>query len=158
MTRILMSAYSALSGADYINLEMDDHFDHRIRKFKAIQANNRQIDGFTINGEDGKTIYDLMTAFRRYIPKDVKYYKGLGELRNCNMRHDPHSDVGILSTSRQNHTQLLEDGKTIYDLMTAFRRYIPKDVKYYKGLGELTPKEMRELCMSALYIRSAGSQ
>ena len=75
-----------MSGADYINLEMDDHFDHRIRKFKAIQANNRQVDGFTINGEDGKTIYDLMTAFRRYIPKDVKYYKGLGELTPKEMR------------------------------------------------------------------------
>lgn len=75
-----------IPGSDYINLEMDSYFDHRIRKFKAIQANNHQIDGYSINGKDGKTIYDVMTEFRSYIPKDVKYYKGLGELTSKEMR------------------------------------------------------------------------
>ncbi|MCM1531853.1 MAG: ATP-binding protein [Ruminococcus flavefaciens] len=75
-----------LPGSDYVNLDLDEHFDHRIRKFKAIQAVNHQIDGFTINGSDGKTIYDVMTKFRNYIPKDVKYYKGLGELTPKEMK------------------------------------------------------------------------
>ncbi|MCM1230229.1 MAG: ATP-binding protein [Ruminococcus flavefaciens] len=75
-----------LPGSDYVNLDLDEHFDRRIRKFKGIQAVNHQIDGFTINGSDGKTIYDVMTKFRRYIPKDVKYYKGLGELTPKEMK------------------------------------------------------------------------
>lgn len=75
-----------LPGADYINLDLDEHFDERIKKFKNIQATNHQIDGFTINGKEGCTIYDVMTHFRNYVPKDVKYYKGLGELLPKEMR------------------------------------------------------------------------
>ena len=37
--------------------------------------------------------------------------------------------------------------QTIYDIMHAVRKYIPNGVKRFKGLGELEPKEMRELCM-----------
>ena len=75
-----------LPGADYINLDLDEHFDNRIQKFKALQATNRQIDGFEVNGKSGCTIYDVMTRFRGYIPKDVKYYKGLGVLTPNEMK------------------------------------------------------------------------
>lgn len=75
-----------LPNGDNVNLEFDEYFDRRIRKFKAIQAENHAIDGFTINGKPGMTIYDVMTRFHEYIPKDVKYYKGLGELTPKEMK------------------------------------------------------------------------
>lgn len=69
-----------LPGFGYINIALDEHFDRRIQKFKAQQASNSQITGYSINGEKGKTLYDVMRTFRSYMPKDVKRYKGLGEL------------------------------------------------------------------------------
>lgn len=69
-----------LPGYGYINLAFDEHFDRRIKKFKAQQAANSQITGYSINGKSGKTLYEVMRMFRSYMPKDVKRYKGLGEL------------------------------------------------------------------------------
>lgn len=69
-----------IPGYDYVNLCLDDQLDHRMKKFKAIQSKNRHIDGYSINGKDGKTLYDIMSSMRDYMPDDVKYYKGLGEL------------------------------------------------------------------------------
>lgn len=40
-----------------------------------------------------------------------------------------------------------EKDKTLYDVMRAMRKYIPSGVERYKGLGELTPAQLRELCM-----------
>lgn len=40
-----------------------------------------------------------------------------------------------------------EKDKTLYDVMYEMRSYIPKGVKRFKGLGELSVAEMRELCM-----------
>lgn len=75
-----------IPGVDYVNLAFDDHFDTRINKFKEVQANNASIYGYSIGDKDGMSLYDVMDAFRRYIPKDVKYYKGLGELTVKEMR------------------------------------------------------------------------
>lgn len=69
-----------LPGYDYINLAFDETFDHHVKKFKAIQATNSQIYGYTINGEKGKTLYEVMHMFRKYMPNGVKRFKGLGEL------------------------------------------------------------------------------
>ncbi|MCM1441100.1 MAG: toprim domain-containing protein, partial [Roseburia sp.] len=69
-----------LPGHGYINIAFDEHFDKRIKKFKEQQAANSQITGYSINGEGGKSLYDVMRKFRTYMPKDVKRYKGLGEL------------------------------------------------------------------------------
>ena len=35
---------------------------------------------YTINGEKGHTLYDVMHLFRSYMPKGVNRFKGLGEL------------------------------------------------------------------------------
>ncbi|MDE6039972.1 MAG: hypothetical protein K2F99_00195, partial [Muribaculaceae bacterium] len=85
-------------GGDYMNLAFDEHFESRIRKFKRIQAMNRQIDGYAI-GDVAMSIYEVMTTFRSYIPKDVKYYKGLGELTVDEMWElclDPEKRTGIV--------------------------------------------------------------
>jgi DNA gyrase/topoisomerase IV subunit B len=37
--------------------------------------------------------------------------------------------------------------QTVYDVMRTLRTYMPAGIKRFKGLGELEPKEMRELCM-----------
>lgn len=69
-----------LHGKDYINLAMDDYFDRHINRFKSQQAQNSRIDGYTINGEKDQTLYDVMRTFRKYMPKDIVKFKGLGEL------------------------------------------------------------------------------
>lgn len=40
-----------------------------------------------------------------------------------------------------------EKSKTLYDVIHEMRSYIPKGVQRFKGLGELSVQEMRELCM-----------
>lgn len=41
-----------------------------------------------------------------------------------------------------------EKDKTIYDVMHLMRTYIPKGVERFKGLGELSSEEMRDLCLN----------
>lgn len=67
-------------GYDYMNLAFDEHFDRHIHRFKEYQANNRDIYGYNINGADGKSLYDVMSAMRKFIPDGVERFKGLGEL------------------------------------------------------------------------------
>lgn len=67
-------------GFDYMNLALDEYFDRHVNRFKEHQKKNSSIDGYAINGEDGKTLYDVMHSMRKYIPKGVERFKGLGEL------------------------------------------------------------------------------
>lgn len=76
-----------LPGYDYVNLALDENFERHVNKFKAIQAANSKITGYSINGEKGKTLYEVMHMFRQYMPKGVKRFKGLGELDSKDM-HD----------------------------------------------------------------------
>ena len=69
-----------LPGVGYINFAIDDMFDRYVKKLKAVQSKNDDINGYSINGKDGKTLYDVMHLFRSYIPKGVERFKGLGEL------------------------------------------------------------------------------
>lgn len=88
-----------LPNGEYVNLEFNDYFDDRIAKFKDVQSLNSSISGYTINGESEKTLYDVVHMFRRYIPKDVKYYKGLGELTEDEMSElcmDPKHRTAII--------------------------------------------------------------
>ena len=39
-------------------------------------------------------------------------------------------------------------GKTLYEVMHLFRSYVPDGVERFKGLGELKPKELKELCLN----------
>lgn len=38
-------------------------------------------------------------------------------------------------------------GKTLYEVMHLFRSYVPDGVERFKGLGELKPKDLKELCL-----------
>lgn len=67
-------------GDDTINLPFDDELDKKIYMFKKVQDANDAISGYTINGEKGKTVYDIMKLFNKYKPKGVQRFKGLGEL------------------------------------------------------------------------------
>lgn len=69
-----------IKGSDYINLPLDEHFHKHVMRFKEFQKTNKSIDGYTISGENDKTLYDVMHAARKYIPDGVKRFKGLGEL------------------------------------------------------------------------------
>lgn len=69
-----------LPGSDYVNLGFDDYVDRHINRFKAFQAKNEDIFHYAINGEKDKSIYDVMHTIRKYIPKGVERFKGLGEL------------------------------------------------------------------------------
>lgn len=69
-----------IPGYDYLNMGLDEYFDRHVKKFKVLQAENDSIYGYSLNGEKDKTLYDVMRAFRSYIPPDVKRFKGLGEL------------------------------------------------------------------------------
>lgn len=73
-------------GEDYINIAFDEYFDRHVYRFKKYQKNNTSIDGYAINGEEGKTLYDVMHLVRTYIPKGVERFKGLGELDQDEMR------------------------------------------------------------------------
>lgn len=41
-----------------------------------------------------------------------------------------------------------ESDKSLYDVMVRVRRHVPDGVQRFKGLGELSPEEMRDLCMN----------
>lgn len=68
-------------GDDYIHLAFDQHFDKHIKKLKDRQAENPSVEGYTINGEPDKTLYNIMAIFNKYRPKGVTRFKGLGELK-----------------------------------------------------------------------------
>ena len=74
-------------GMDYVNMGFDDYLDKHIHRFKAYQAVNDDIYNFSLNGEDGKTMYEIMHAVRSYIPDGVERFKGLGELDPDEMRN-----------------------------------------------------------------------
>lgn len=67
-------------GFDYMNMGFDEYFDRHVHRFKEYQKMNEDIFNFEINGEKGKTLYDVMHLMRTYIPKGVERFKGLGEL------------------------------------------------------------------------------
>lgn len=76
-----------IKGLDYINIPLDEHFHKHVMRFKEYQKVNNTLDGYAIDGEDGKTLYDVVHAMREYIPNGVKRFKGLGELEPSEM-HD----------------------------------------------------------------------
>lgn len=53
-----------------------------------------------------------------------------------------------LNTDIFNYAINGEGDKTIYDVMHLMRTYIPKGVERFKGLGELSSEEMRDLCLN----------
>ena len=67
-------------GSGYVTLALDEHFHKHIMRFKEYQKHNSAIDGYAINGNASKTLYDVMHTARKYIPNGVKRFKGLGEL------------------------------------------------------------------------------
>lgn len=75
-----------LPGYDYINLAFDETFDRHVKKFKEIQSRNDSIDNFELNGKKA-TLYDIMHAFRTYMPKGIERFKGLGELETKDMKN-----------------------------------------------------------------------
>lgn len=79
------SGYLILDGdvsvSENINLMLDEHFDKHVKRFKAIQQENTTIDAYSINGEKGKTLYEVMHLFRSYMPDGVERFKGIGELK-----------------------------------------------------------------------------
>ena len=72
-------------GYNFIHVPLDAYFHKRVMKFKNIQNCNKDIYNFSINGEDGKSIGDIMALFETYIPDDVVRFKGLGELDGNDM-------------------------------------------------------------------------
>lgn len=88
-----------IKGLDYINIPIDEHFHKHVMRFKEYQKVNSTLDGYAINGEDGKTLYDVMHAMREYIPEKIKRFKGLGELEPSEMRElcmDPKSRTVVI--------------------------------------------------------------
>lgn len=75
-----------IKGADYINIPLDEHFHKHVMRFKEYQKVNSSIDGYEISGKKDLTLYDVMHAIRKNIPKGVKRFKGLGELEPHEMR------------------------------------------------------------------------
>ena len=69
-----------LKGYDHINLPFDEYFDRNVQRFKKVQSRNDDIYGYEINGEKDKSLYDVMTRMRKYVPDGVQRFKGLGEL------------------------------------------------------------------------------
>lgn len=88
-----------IPGYDYMNLAFDEHFDKYIHRFKEYQVSNKDIYGYSINGVDGKSLYDVMTAMRKFIPDDVERFKGLGELDPAELKEhcmDPKTRTVII--------------------------------------------------------------
>lgn len=88
-----------IPGADYMSLPLDSHFDKHVKRFKEFQAKNSTIYGYSISGSDDKSLYDVMHTIRKYIPKGVKRFKGLGELDPDEMRElcmDPKSRTVVI--------------------------------------------------------------
>lgn len=88
-----------IPGADYMSLPLDSHFDKHVKRFKEFQAKNSTIYGYSISGSDDKSLYDVMHMIRKYIPKGVKRFKGLGELDPDEMRElcmDPKSRTVVI--------------------------------------------------------------
>lgn len=75
-----------IKGSDYMNLALDDHFHKHVMRFKEYQKKNSTIDGYTLNKEDGLTVYDVMRHLRKVMPSGIKRFKGLGELEPEEMR------------------------------------------------------------------------
>ena len=70
---------------DIIHIPLDDYFHKRVMKFKAIQNQNRDIYNYSINDENDKSMWDIMSRFDGYVPDDVTRFKGLGELDSEDM-------------------------------------------------------------------------
>ena len=73
-------------GKDYIHLPIDQYFDHYVHRFKKYQEVNDYIEGYTINGKKGCTIFDVMSEFDEYKPDHLIRFKGLGELDPSELR------------------------------------------------------------------------
>lgn len=72
-------------GYDFVDVPFDDYWQKRVMSFKDYQSRNSDIYNYSINGNDGKSIWDIMSLFEDYIPDDVTRYKGLGELDSADL-------------------------------------------------------------------------
>ena len=75
-----------IKGSDYMNLALDDHFHKHVMRFKEYQKKNSTIEGYSLNKDDGLTVYDVMRHLRKVMPSGIKRFKGLGELEPEEMR------------------------------------------------------------------------
>ncbi len=75
-----------VTGFDYINIPLDATFNKHCWRFKKHQEGLISINGYKLNDTDDLTVYDIMHAMRKYIPKGVMRFKGLGELGKKEMR------------------------------------------------------------------------
>lgn len=70
----------------YINIPFDKNFDKHLHRFKIYQEINDHIDGFEIDGQTNKTLYNIMKTFRKFNSAKISRFKGLGELSDDEMR------------------------------------------------------------------------
>ena len=112
-----------IPGCDHIHLAMDKNFDKHLRAVKKVQSCNRSIDGFSIDNESNKTLYDLLNTMRKYIPKGVMRFKGLGELSVDEMRKlcmDPETRKVIIFKFKD----LESDMEKINIIMSTKKKYV----------------------------------
>lgn len=92
-----------VKGEDYVNLVFDETFAKHMAPFKKIQSMNDQIDNYSIDGAGGKSLYEVMTRMRNYMPSDIERFKGLGEMDHPSFKEicmDPGSRTVIIMKSR----------------------------------------------------------
>lgn len=95
-------------GEEYVNLVFDDTFERHITPFKKIQSMNDQIDSYSIDGVGGRTLYEVMTRMKDYMPSKLTRFKGLGEMDRGNFREicmDPEKRTVIIMKSRDIETE-----------------------------------------------------
>lgn len=99
----------------------------------------KRYPGVQILVEGGILVFDgdIKGADYINIPLDEHFHKHV-------MRFKEHQKVNnsIDGYAINNRTDL-----TLYDVMHAVRKEIPSKIRRFKGLGELEPQEMKELCM-----------
>ena len=122
--------------SDYINLAFDTYFDKQIRRFKEMQSMNSSIDGYSIDGEKDKTLYDVITTMRKYIPDGgnvkVQRYKGLGELEPSEMKElctNPETRTAIIVKFKD----IERDMEKINIIMSTSKKYMEARSRILSG-------------------------
>jgi len=98
----------------------------------------KRYDQVKVLKEDGYIIIDgdipggdnINVMLDEHFDKHVKRFKAIQAENNA-------IDVYMINGKK---------GKTLYEVMHLFREYVPDGVERFKGLGELKPKELKELC------------
>ena len=113
---------------DIVHIPLDDYFHKRVMKFKAIQNQNRDIYNYSVNGENDKSMWDIMSRFDSYVPDDVTRFKGLGELDSDDMW-----DLCLNPKTREVYVfkfkDLEKDMKNISIIMSSKKEYMEARAK-----------------------------